>query len=395
MNTFSRCILSCLLLGLITIVFGQQSERPEPVPPIRKSGLLDNSWYEKQAKLWMGEIVKDRKDETAWYNFAMATDYAFIGQPDKAGNRKSTRLDLLTKMRDAIPATVTFHYFDKRFGEGGLPALEKAYQIDPDNPLPYTGLIASYELAGNSEKTQFFLQKLYDMEDIPVGIIEYNYNLLMSTDENAILFTAGDNDTFSSWMLQQVRDIRKDVLVLNFHMVRTDIDYLHAKLISNGIVVDKEDIPSGSSATFARDLCELISNRTAKTPIYFALTIDESVIKNFRDSLYTVGLANRYQPKRYNNIPELRRNVEERFRLDYLDYTWIKTPAHSLRLIEEQLNVNYIKPGLMLYEAYAAENNIRRADYWKRFAYNIAKTAGRVEQMDDYLSKVQQTMKAR
>ena len=48
---------------------------------------------------------------------------------------------------------------------------------------------------------------------------EYARNILAGLDENAILFTNGDNDTFPIWYLQEVEKFRNDITVVNLSLV--------------------------------------------------------------------------------------------------------------------------------------------------------------------------------
>lgn len=51
------------------------------------------------------------------------------------------------------------------------------------------------------------------------ALLEYNQNIILSCEENAILFTNGDIDTFPIWFLQLINNFRKDVSVINLKLL--------------------------------------------------------------------------------------------------------------------------------------------------------------------------------
>lgn len=138
-------------------------------------------------------------------------------------------------------------------------------------------LVPVYTLAGNYHRCD------RSNNFIP---FDYAWNLLSSADENAVLFTNADNDTFPVWCLQKVYGIRDDVKLVNLSLAQTFWyikqvrDYLGIKLSWTDAQIDSlrpYRLPDGRTFRLNNQLVDnIIDNNADRLPINFCITTSAS-----------------------------------------------------------------------------------------------------------------------
>ena len=200
-----------LCLFFPVFVFG--GSPPEKIYPLSKV-IKPVSYYLEQAGNWQAYLETEEKIPGAWMNYFFAAKNANILLQQ---NRFSLD-DIVNHLGENFPESFEYYYLQYLISEAShkdYHQLLKAYEADPDRPETYAPLMTYYDLQDAPQEVNAFAAKLYQSNYIPSGLYEWNYNALMSIEEEAILFTQGENDTYPALILQNHLGIRMDVRVIN------------------------------------------------------------------------------------------------------------------------------------------------------------------------------------
>lgn len=355
-------------------------------------------WYQTQQQLWKAETQKNKLDATAWYNYYSATRAmrnSCYSERDPEGSAKKREeysqqcAQIVEEAYKVIPNSFEANHmkwWDGNNNPALVPFLMKAYEINPNDTRAYEDIMIQYELRRERANFNHFANKLYLANELPSSLLNWGYNLLAELDQNAIVFTAGDNDTYAGWIVQGAKKFREDVTIINTYLI-TDDDY--RKILFKELNIPPLDIkvnkgPQEDAGKNQEIVFEHILKNKVGIPVYISTTAISYFDKKFAENLYLTGLAYKYSAEEIDNISIIQRNYESRYLLDYLKQNF---SFHSMNTHSKYFDETYIPSMLKLYKHYQESESFFKMKALEPLILSISENSGQQTEIVDFLSK--------
>ena len=284
----------------------------------------DFVWYVEQKEAWKDAVHRNPQDETAWMNYYHAAHYmGWWGN-----NSDSIVRQVIDEMREAIPDTYTFNFCNYRaivsgHGTGETDSdkyAEAALAKLPDDMqfFDYDQWVCYLAMKGHEQRMAQMAKRYFDSGIYSEALLRYSYNELRGMDENAIYIANGDAAIIPKWLIQEGMGQHKDktIVCASFLAVKEYREWLFRKL--------NMPVPALKEPTNAKDydaneqaLLQAIIDKYG-SKVYFSTTTPSQTMEPWKQNLYNEGLTLKYSKKPYDNLAVKRRNVEERYMLEYL-----------------------------------------------------------------------------
>lgn len=378
---YRSAFFTTVLLGFYLAALGASPgpTLPEKIVPITQIA-YGQAYYLEQAGLWKAETLKNNASPEAWFNFFRAARYANMLEPSSL-----KPFDLPAIVR-SLPGSLenTFEgqfiqYMAAEADPGRYAFLLKAYQLAPDRQECYHDMINYHLINGHPSELAFFSKKIFEAGDFPAALLAWNYNLLASVEPDGILLTHGDNETYPAWILQWVKGIRPDVMVLNANLLMIDA-YRERVLRELGVDPGTFD-PGTDYLSRYKNLVGLLIDQ-AQRPVYLTVAMPAEIRNAFDDNLFITGLALKYAPQSFDNLAFLKNNFENKFLKDYLR---VDFNPDSVSSIMASMNLSYLPALLLLHQHYGSSGETAKAKDLATVLRQIAREGGRAAEIEAYL----------
>ena len=330
-----RTIIALLVFALFMAGASAQEKRVAKVMVVAMGAgpyqRLDSLELDSTYNYWNNYVTEHPKDEKAWCTLKEVDDRMFTKIDRKnreAAHQRSKENNVFNRMAQAIPGTYTFYKYAYRYRWKQY----KEYADSAIAVIPLDASVRDYDRWANhliNENDTLRLTKLltqyYKSGQYPAECLQYHYNELQGMEKGGVYMCRSDVNMIGKLMLQLVLGVHKDKIVCDVNQgknfVKTEFERIGVPF--NEELFDQLDSSSEEYyniiARITRDVLE-----NSKRPVYLSASDVQFMFKgggefdDLKACLYNEGLTMHYSKRPYDNMAVKRRNVEQRYQMEYL-----------------------------------------------------------------------------
>ena len=339
------------MLAAATMMTGASAQETERIDREEILTLYSNA--EKMDSLynfWNTYVQVHPKDETGWRNLFDVSEKKIFNMVSatkdwNGGEQLRKQLNVVGRMEKAIPRTYTFYYSayegsylpeeeEKLYKEHDMTTLYVHHVEYADSAiamLPADALAGDYERwiqhlipMSDTVRINSLLKRLYESGQYPEETLQYHFNELQGMDEGAVYCGAHEGDIIGKLILQRVLGVHQDIILYDENAAMVP-EYVKDVFGQIGITFDKDWYWQGYEDQIEkqRAIMRYIFDHS-KRPVYLSAHNMQGYVLGYglpdelKARLYNEGLTIRYSTKPYDNRAVKRRNIEQRYRLEYL-----------------------------------------------------------------------------
>lgn len=343
------------------------NKQPSAPVPAAEMESTSRGEYQKQAVVWENRVKTHPSDENAWLNLFKARLYEnYSAHSRKVSQQSRSQLaQIVRSIGENAPQSFTYFFCDylqKQKTDSGLESLRKAAEKAPEQPELLDDMMFYYIRYADAQRITHYAMKTQAAGVYPAAVMEYNRNVLNSTEQGAILVTYGAQDTYPLIILQYAQQFRQDVRVVCLEWLVNDSyrSTVQQTLHPNGTLSADDD---------ANNLLRMCS--ASAGAVYAGLTLPPDVLGEVRKNLYCTGLTLKYSNSPIVNLPSLAYSWEKLFSKNYISST-------------EDINVNYLIPLIELHDYYTKKDTAKASEI-KALILSVAARFGKTGVVQSYI----------
>lgn len=316
--------------------------------------------------IWKEELKGNVANEKAWLNYYTGKRYESYGEHSRQlSSAQRKELDVtLAKMFEKTGSSFSFNYASYLHSERrdeGLAYLDKAYSINPNEPDVWDDMLYKAVLNNNPTERQLFAKKLAEVGYYSTSVMEYNTNVLNSIQQNGILITYGQLDTYPLYILQEQFNHRKDVKIICMEWLNSE-RYRQQLALTFG-----EAFKTVSQLTPLQHILPLL-----RGDVFVGLTVPPDQLSSVKEQLYCTGLAMKHSTALIANM-------------DVLVFNWEKLFEKNQVNSGEMINRNYLLPAAQLRAYYSRIGNSTKEAEMNQQLRTLAQQFGVEKKVQPYL----------